>query len=379
MAAIDLSAAFDTVDHEVLLNVLEAKFGITGAALKWFESYLLDRKCKVQIGDIYSISKNLQFSVPQGSCMGPILYLAYASTLQEIIPTQISVYGYADDHALATNFKANDKTSERQSITQLEKCMDNIKDWMDLNRLKMNSAKTEFILFGQTKQLQKTDTHAIEVVDDTIERSDSVKYLGVYLDKTLSMDKHISHICRICMLNLQRIKLIRSFLSVDSCKILVQCLVISHLDYANAILATLPKSHLNKLQRVQNYAAKLILKCHIRDSSTESLKQLHWLPVHARIDFKILTLVFKCLHDSAPLYLKSLINYRVNVRSGLRSARDDKILEIPFTRSSKFADRSFSVCGPKIWNKLPYNIRNCSNLARFKRELKTHLFIREYN
>ena len=173
------------------------------------------------------------------------------------------------------------------------------------------------------------------------------------LDETLSFESHISRSCRIAMLNLQRLKLIRCSLGVDACKTLVQCLVISHLDYANAILANIPTCQLKKLQRVQNIAAKLILRKQYTDSSTESRKALHWLPMTARIDFKILMLVFKCLNNSAPEYLQALITRKKPSRQGLRFQNDDKLLEVPFTRRHTFGDRSFSVYGPKIWNLLP--------------------------
>ena len=88
------------------------------------------------VGDQFSSLKELHFSVPQGSCTGPVLYLAYASTMQEIIPSSISLYGYADDHALKVNFKADNRNAETSCISDIEKCMCDIKEWMDSNRLK---------------------------------------------------------------------------------------------------------------------------------------------------------------------------------------------------------------------------------------------------
>ena len=180
------------------------------------------------------------------------------------------------------------------------------------------------------------------------------------------------------MLNIQRLKQIRYSLTIDVCKTLVQCLVISHLDYANAILVGLPICELNKLQRIQNIAAKCILGRDYRDSSTQTLKDLHWLPIRARIDFKIASLIFKCLNNTAPQYLIDLIKPNLSKRPGLRSRNNGILLEIPFTSKKTFADRSFSVYGPKLWNNLPFNVRSSGNFESFKKCLKTHLFTRKF-
>ena len=192
------------------------------------------------------------------------------------------------------------------------------------------------------------------------------------------MKSHIANKCRVAMFNIQRIKIIRPSLSTETCKTLVQGLVISHLDYANATLAGLPSYLIGKVQKVQNVAAKLILNKKKFDSSTECMKELHWLPIRARMEFKVLMLVYKCLHNKAPLYLRDLIKKRECRREGLRSGEDNLMLEVPYTLKSTFTSRSFNVYGPVMWNSLPYNIRNRSSLQKFKIDLKTHLFKREY-
>ena len=169
--------------------------------------------------------------------------------------------------------------------------MENVKEWMDCNRLKMNSTKTDFILFGNKKQLQKCETKSINVAGEIVNKTPKIKYLGVELDECLSMKSHIANKCRVAMFNIQRIKMIRPSLSTETCKTLVQGLVISHLDYANATLAGLPSYLIGKVQKVQNVAAKLILNKKKFDSSTECMKESHWLPIRARIAFKVLMLV----------------------------------------------------------------------------------------
>ena len=143
LTCIDLSAAFDTVDHCILLNVLQNKFGISGNALSWIKSYLQPRFCKVNIHNANLEDKELHFLVQQGSCVGPVLYSAYASTLQEVVP--LDLHCYANGHGLKTNFKPV-PDCEAKAIADTEWCLTDIKTWMDHNQLHMNNAKTEFIL-----------------------------------------------------------------------------------------------------------------------------------------------------------------------------------------------------------------------------------------
>ena len=291
----------------------------------------------------------------------------------------MTIFGYADDHALKETFKAHSRKEENDSINRLEDCMVKVKHWMDANRLKMNSTKTEFIMFGSKTHLQKCVTKHLDVAGDKVKRTNTIKYLGVWLDENLSLKTHIYKKCRAAMANIQRIKLIRDCLTTDACKTVIQGTVISHLDYSNFILSGLPKCDIQKLQRVQNVAAKVILQKRSKDSITECRAELHWLPVQARIDFKVLVMVFKCLTGEAPSYLKNLLKKHEVKRTGLRSECDDRLLSIPFTRRKTFADRSFSVYGPRLWNSLPYFMRSIDHIDNFRKQLKTYFFRKIYD
>ena len=142
------------VDHNILISVLQIKFGVIGKALEWYKSHLKDRTCKV--GKEYSTLRELVFSVPQDSCGGPILYLAYSSTVREVIPdNNIFLNGFADDHALDKDFHPVKLNEDSEAIQLLELSTSNIKTWMDQNHLCMNSSKTEFILIGSKQRLTK--------------------------------------------------------------------------------------------------------------------------------------------------------------------------------------------------------------------------------
>ena len=373
LVAIDLSAAFDTVDHTILLQVLNAKFGITGQALKWFNSYLRDRSFKVVIGDKYSKPHSLTVSVPQRSCAGASIFNLYCSTLHEIVPKDLTLSGFADDHSVRKSFKAGSSTDETETIRTLEGCMLNIKSWMDSMRLKMNPNKTEFIYFGSKPQLRKCNVESLKVSDDLIPRTDTVRYLGVYMDAHLNYKHHITQKCRAAMINYFKIRSIRPLLDVPTTACLCLSLCIAHLDYCNSVLYGLPDTSLNRLQRIQNMCARLTLSRGRRDSMTECLKELHWLPIKQRIQYKILILTHKCVNKIGPKYLQDLIHLRPPVREGLRSSHKTNLLVRPVTKCSTFANRSFSVGAPLLWNALPDSMRQL-NFLTFKKMLKTHLF-----
>ena len=182
------------------------------------------------------------------------------------------------------------------------------------------------------------------------------------------------------MNSINRIRLIRNSLGKEVCQTIVQSLVISHLDYANAILIDLPDITMKKLQQVQNIAARLVLGNESREEdSKENLKKLHWLPVKYRIEFKIISLVHKCIHNQAPDYLKDLLISLPVRRIGLRSERSNTCnLTIPKVKREIFAVRAFSVKGPILWNWLPNNIKTIEDFKSFKKQLKTFYFKKTY-
>ena len=170
LTALDLSTTFDTVDHSILISTLKTKFGFNGLALKWFDSYLQPRSFKVAVNRKYSDEEQLTYSVPQGSCSGAYLFNLYCSTLNDIVPLDLHLSGFADDHAVRKEFKANDRNAELQTKEEIEECMVNIRSWMDqVIRLKMNSVKTEFIYFGSKGQLGKCVVTHLNVNDEIVE------------------------------------------------------------------------------------------------------------------------------------------------------------------------------------------------------------------
>lgn len=233
--ALDLSAAFDTVDHDILLAVLKAVYGINNTALKWFDEYLHPRKVCVQIRESKSEECDLSFSVPQRSCAGPVLFNIYISTLLKHIDAfPVSFMGYVDDQLVYSAFEANSRQEEESVKRNLEVCLEQVSKWMAENRLKLNTNKTEFVLFDSQVQLQKCTTNYVQVGGDTVSCADSMKYLGMWLDNSLTMKLHIKQLCKKVAGTLHQIKKIRKYLTRATCEQLMVSLVLSQLDYGNA-------------------------------------------------------------------------------------------------------------------------------------------------
>ena len=298
--------AFDIVDHAVLLKDLHNYFRVGAYSLKWFESYLDNRYFKVCMGTSYSSLNKLLFSVLQGSCGGPGLYNYYSATIVEIRPHGIDVNAFTDDYALETSFKPG-TVNEHEMVKLAETCVTNIGEWMDANRLKMNPDKTKIILFGSCQQLAKVETSALNVCSKIADKSQCIKYLGAHLDEVLSFKVHARTKGKIVIWNIMKIKNIRKYLARDTCQLLIHSMVMSHIDYANELLAEVTELVLGMHQRIQNFAAKVELNNSKYSSSTKCLTELHWLPVKARIEFKIALIIYKCLKGNVPKYLKDLL------------------------------------------------------------------------
>ena len=372
---LDLSAAFDTVDHDYLLEDLKT-VGFEEDALRWYESYLRDREVTVIIEKSRSITKKLTKGVPQGSVLGPMLFSIYTRELAWILKRHDIKYKlYADD----TQFYIPAK-SVQDAERKIESIMKDIKSWMVKKKLKLNEEKTECMLFGRKNSLKKFDhVNRIKIGTTTIEIVKKVKDLGVYIDKELKLEDQINHTVRTCNYHLRNIAFIRKYLDKKALKTLVSNHILSRLDYCNALYYALPKTTQRKLQRVQNSAARLITSVRQRERITPALIELHWLPIKARIEFKILTLTYKALNYNEPKYLRNMLKiYEQRANVTTRQASEINRLHEPRTNCI-YGERAFSYCAPRMYNKIPLEIRNLPKIEQFKKKLKTHLFGRCYN
>ena len=364
---LDLSAAFDTVDHYQLLTTLKSH-GIDGTAWHWFSSYLTNRSQRVTINDEHSESVSLQYGVPKGSVLGPVLFTLYTASLGKLLQSfAMNYHFYADDSSLYLSFEPADLNP---SIVRVQQCIEAIRSWMAKMFLKMNDAKTEVILISSKTLASRVPPPTIQIGTSSASPSDVVKSLGVLLDRHLTMEQHIASVCKSATYHLYNIRRIRKYLSRQTTEQLIHAFVTSKLDYCNALYYNLPQRQIQKLQRIQHSAARIITFARRDEHMTPYLYDLHWLPVKYRIIFKILIVIYKCVSLSQPCYLANHLTPVTNERT-LRS-QNLNLLSVPLS-SSQFSDRAFSFYAPKMWNEIPQSVKNCDFIT-FKQRLKTFLF-----
>ena len=371
LVRLDISAAFDTVDHNRLLNCFNQNYGLTGKVLKWLKSYLTGRTQRVSIKNIESFIALLEYGFPQGAVLAGLLYNMYSAPLHvEVEKHPTEHLSYADDNDFYIAFSLKDQDTAVQS---LQLCVNNAKEWLNTNLLQVNGKKTKVIYFTPKKDMSFVQ-NPIMLGPTVISPCTPVKYLGVQMDSLLNLESHVNLITSNAYYYLRNISKIRQNLDTDSAKSLVQSMVISRIDYCNSLLSRFPQKLTNKLQRVQNHAARVICRKRRRDHMTPVLKELHWLPIRSRVAFKTLLITYKCLIGLAPRYLSDMLKcYRPP-----RSLRSNTVLAgtlvIPRFNKLKHGGRAFSFVSPSLWNCLPREVREASSVSLFKSALKTHLF-----
>ena len=288
LALFDLSAAFDTVDHSILLQRLQSSYGFNRHALQWFRSYLTGRTQAVRRGSQQSGTTSVVCGIPQGSVLGPILFIMYTPDLVRLIEHHgLSPHLFADDTQVYSRCPPKGMSDLAARISA---CSDDILNWMQSNRLQLNADKTDLIWCATPRRLHRLQPTSIRVGSEIILPSSTVRNLGVYIDSDLSMQSHVQRTVAGCFAALQQIRSVRRSLPSTALETLVVLLVLTRLDYGNATLAGIPANLLRRLQAVLNASARTITGLPRSAHITTSLAGLHWLRAAERIKFKQATL-----------------------------------------------------------------------------------------
>ena len=371
LVLLDLSAAFDIIDHEVLLNKLNQRFGFRDFALNWLALYLVDRKQSVHIRSAVSVDSQLRFGVPQGSVLGPVLFSKSVAPVEDIVLS----------HGLFPLFCADDSqiyltmglSNRNVSNGKIEDCINPIIGWYSNNFLLCSSAKTKFIYFS-SKFINNDPIPSINIGANTIKLEPAVCDLGVVLDKPLEMSRQVNNICKSAFLAIHNIGKVRNYLDQSTAEKIVHAFVTSQIDFCNSLLFGLPKKQLGKLQRVLNAAARITTRTKKYHHISSVLRKLHWLPVTKRIEFKILTMTYKALNGMAPSYICDLLQVHHPNRN-LRSASRGLSLMVPASQTQAYGARSFSITAPTLWNSLPLDNKKTIIIIKLKKKAQNIFFL----
>ena len=362
MLFLDLAKAFDTVDYSVLYNKLR-HLGFKHSSIKWFESYLRNRKQATKIGNALSDWKHIGCGVPQGSILGPLLFICYMNDL----PLHVQIgrpFMYADDTAILYRNK-----TVAQINADMTNDIEKLHDWFSVNKLSVNVDKTQVMLFSHPRSNHRNELLKVNLNNRELENVTRFKYLGVLLDNHLNFQDHIKAVKGKVDMKTGLLWRIRTFISQDLALQLYKSLIAPHFAYCCHIYDGCSITSQRQLQVSQNNALRAVLRADNR-SPTERLHEslnIEWLDV-ARQKTTCLE-AFKIVHGLGPSNLNSIVK-QVNPVRSTRSG-DTLMLECPRTHT-KLGDMNFKIRAYHYWKGLPPELRRIEQLDTFKCDIKKY-------
>ncbi len=361
---LDLSKAFDTIDHKILLRKLTS-YGIRGTCYKWFESYLTNRTQYVRINKTKSITKDVTCGVPQGSVLGPLLFIIYTNDLPNSL-THTHAILFADDTTIYT--KSNNLKTLFDNVNS---DLQNLYDWFNANKLSLNISKTHYMLFTNYDIPDLTlQNFEIKIGSQPIERKKHVKFLGVQIDENLNWHEHIINTMNKVAKTSYSIRMVKNILPKQNLKTLYLTLIQPHLNYGISFWGGTHESHINKLVTQQKKIIRMITNSKYNDHTDplfEGLKLLKLKEIHKLNAAKLMYKVCKC---DLPEPLIKL--YGLNATLHTHNTRQIYNPHVRYRRT-QLAARQINHLGPKVWQQLPNNLKTIKNIKLFTKHYKKYL------
>lgn len=358
---IDLSKAFDTLNHDILLSKLEL-YGIRGVPLQWFKNYLSNRKQFVSINGVSSTLSHVNCGVPQGSILGPLLFILYINDIVNCSHI-LKFILFADD----TNLFYSGK-----DIWQVMQCINaellKLSEWFRANKLSLNVKKTNFILFGRKRIISSTvNSQKFQLIIDgnVLDRVDCTKFLGVIIDEKLNWYKHIDHISLKISRALGILNRIKNVMPHNVLLMIYNTLISPYLTYCNIIWCCAKPTLIKKMVVLQKRAVRLITRSSYRTSTGPLFRRLKLLRLMDIHKFQISLFMFKYKYSVLPASCQHYVKVNVSKHYAVRKS---KYFFEPSCRTN-IRENSISVCGPRLWNSLPVELQSCTSIGLFKTEL----------
>ena len=294
---LDMSKAFDSVDHQILLRKIQS-VGASTSALKWFNSYLTNIYQVVRIHSSVSDPLPVECGVPQGSILGPLLFSIYVNDLPEV-PRHCSTECYVDDTKLFVSFNLHDS---QRIVQEMNEDLLQVRNWCFGNRLLLNPDKTKLIVFGSRQMTSKLHEFHLSLLGEDISPVQSARDLGVIFDPNLTFDNHITTSLSECIARLAQTNWVKHCLDKNTLLtvIFIHALVFSKMYYCSNVWANSTNKNVSKLQAVQNFACRIVRGAKKYDHVTPRLKGLSWLPVKDQLYYRQAIMAFKYMTGQAP-------------------------------------------------------------------------------
>jgi len=363
---LDIKKCFDTINHTYLLQKLEC-YGICDKEHNWFNSYLRNRKQKVFCNGDMSKEASINIGVPQGSILGPFLFLIYANDLSNYVSNG-TCNCFADDTIIYVTGKTVSEVT-----TKLQTCINNVQTWYTQNRLVINVQKSNVMLLTTQQRYANLEMDEFKITynDTLLEVADQIKYLGIIIDNCLTWRPQIANVFKCIGPKLGLIRRLSKSLPLPLLSQMYKTYLMPILEYGCTIWGLTSDYNLNRIQKLQNLIARTITGNYdfVNTRGADIVEELRWQDFRQRRDFLLCGLMYKCVHGVAPDYLVNNINLACEVGERVTRQSSSLNLHLPKPNIEKFK-MSFNYMGGQLWNQLPHDIKVSATITTFKMKYK---------